>query len=129
MDSKEPITNTDSVIARSTKTKNKLKSGSLQEGDRCSVDYLDGILHIINLWMALVMQSVFNDKNFRGNTVPDSKDFNSESLATQANKAEKPVSMMTAKKKLLILWVSIQRKILQKKIFYKTIWVLMMKNG
>ena len=45
------------------------------------------------------MQIVSNDKTVRNNTVQDLKEFNSQSLATQAKKGEQLVSMMPAIKK------------------------------
>ena len=49
--------------------------------------------------MELSMQVISNDKIVRSNTVQDLKDFNSQSLATQAEKGEQLVSMMSAIKK------------------------------
>ena len=49
------------------------------------------------------MQSISNDQTVRNDTVQELKDFNSQSLATQAKIGEQLVSMMPAiKKKLLI---------------------------
>ena len=45
------------------------------------------------------MQSIFNDKTVRNDTIQDLKDFNSQSLATQAKKGEHLVSMLPAFKK------------------------------
>ena len=45
------------------------------------------------------MQIISNDKTVRSNTVNDLKEFNSQSLATQAKKGEQLVSMMPAIKK------------------------------
>ena len=42
------------------------------------------------------MQIISNNKIVRGNTVQDLKDFNSQSLKTQAKKGEHLVSMMPA---------------------------------
>ena len=52
--------------------------------------------------MELAMQFLSNDKTVRSNTIQDLKEFNSQSLATQAKKGEQLVSMMAAIKKLLI---------------------------
>ena len=49
--------------------------------------------------MDLVMQIFSNDKTVRCDTVQDLKKFNSESLATQAEKSEQLVRMMPAIKK------------------------------
>ena len=51
------------------------------------------------------MQLNSTDKTVRSETVPDLKDFNLQSLTTQAKKAEQLVSKMSAIKKLLIYWV------------------------
>ena len=54
------------------------------------------------------MQIISNDKTVWSNTVNDLKEFNNQSLATQAKKREQLVSMMLAvKKKSLIWWVMI----------------------
>ena len=45
------------------------------------------------------MQIISNDKTVRNDTVQDLKEFNSQSLATQAKKGEQLVSMMPAIKK------------------------------
>ena len=45
------------------------------------------------------MQIIFNDKTVRSDTVQVLKEFNSQSLATQAKKREQLVSMMPAFKK------------------------------
>ena len=42
------------------------------------------------------MQIICNDKTVRSNTVNDLKEFNNQSLATQAKKGEELVSMMPA---------------------------------
>ena len=49
--------------------------------------------------MELAMQTISNDKTVRNDTVQDLKEFNSQSLATQAKKGEQLVSMMPAIKK------------------------------
>ena len=49
--------------------------------------------------MELAKQIISNDKTIRNDTVQDSKEFNSQSLATQAKKCEQLVSMMPAIKK------------------------------
>ena len=45
------------------------------------------------------MQIISNDKTLRSNTVQDLKEFNSQSLSTQAKKGEQVFSMMPAIKK------------------------------
>ena len=49
--------------------------------------------------MDLAIQTIANDKTVRSDTVQDLKQFNSQSLATQAKKGEQLVSMMPAIKK------------------------------
>ena len=49
--------------------------------------------------MELAMQIISNDKTVRNDTVNDLKEFNNQSLATQAKKGEQLVSMMPAIKK------------------------------
>ena len=53
--------------------------------------------------MELAMQIISNDKTVRSDTVQDLKEFNYQSLATQAKKGEQLVSMMPAIKKAFIL--------------------------
>ena len=49
--------------------------------------------------MELAMQLSSNDKTVRNETIQDLKDFNQQSLTTQAKKGEQLVSMMPAIKK------------------------------
>ena len=49
--------------------------------------------------MELAIQIVSNDKTVRTDTIQDLKDFNSQSLTTQAKNGEQLVSMMPAIKK------------------------------
>ena len=53
--------------------------------------------------MELAMQIISNDKTVRNDTIQDLKDFNKQSLTTQAKKGEQLVSMMPAIKKALNL--------------------------
>ena len=56
-------------------------------------------LHSNDFLMELPVQIVSNDQAIRINTIQDLKEFNSQSLATQAEKREQLVSMMPAIKK------------------------------
>ena len=49
--------------------------------------------------MDLAMQIISTNKTVRKNTIQDLKDYNNQSLATQAKKREQLVSMMPAIKK------------------------------
>ena len=49
--------------------------------------------------MELAMHIISNDRRVRNDTVQDLKEFNSQSLSTQAKKGEQLVSMMPAIKK------------------------------
>ena len=49
--------------------------------------------------MELAMQIISNEKTVRNDTIQDLKDFNQQSLTTQAKKGEQLVSMMPAIKK------------------------------
>ena len=49
--------------------------------------------------MELAMQLISNDKAVRNDTIQDLKEFNQQSLTTQAKKGEQLVSMMPAIKK------------------------------
>ena len=63
--------------------KSKLKSdGDIEIND----EYLDESLHNNNFHLELARQIVSNDKSVRVNTVQVLKEFNSQSLATQAKK-------------------------------------------
>ena len=77
----KPESNAHSTIIRTTIKKNKLK-GSAKIGIIDS--YLDGVIHIINIYMELAMQIISNDQTVKSNTVQDLKYFHSQSLATQA---------------------------------------------
>ena len=49
--------------------------------------------------MDLRLQIISTDNTVRSDSIQDLKEFNSQSLATQAKKGEQPVSMMPAIKK------------------------------
>ena len=49
--------------------------------------------------MDLAMQIISTDKTVRNDTIQDLKDFNNQSLTTQAKEGEQGVSMMPAMKK------------------------------
>ena len=49
--------------------------------------------------MELAMQIISNDKTVRNDTIQDLKQFNQQSLTTQAKKGEQLISMMPANKK------------------------------
>ena len=53
--------------------------------------------------MELAMQIISSDKSVRNDTIQDLKEFNQQSLTTQAKKCEQLVSMMPAIKKAFIL--------------------------
>ena len=53
--------------------------------------------------MDLAMQIISTDKTVRNDTIQDLKDFNLQSLTTQAKKGEQLVSLMPAIKKVFIL--------------------------
>ena len=53
--------------------------------------------------MDLALQIISNDNTVRSKRVQDLKDFNSESLATQAKKSEQVVSMMPANGSTFVL--------------------------
>ena len=74
------------MAKRNTSKKSKEKCGSLKETFDNIDEYLNETLHNINLWMELGMQNISNDKTVRSNTVQDMKDFNVQSITTQATK-------------------------------------------
>ena len=81
------------------RTKNKLKGGANIENNE---KYLDGIVHNNYLKMDLAIQITANGKTVSSDTMQDLKEFNSQSLSTQSNEGEQPVSMMRAIKKASI---------------------------
>ena len=56
------------------------------------------------IYMELAMQLGSSDQSVRNDTIQDLKDFNQQSLATQAKKGEQLVSMMPAIKKAFNLF-------------------------
>ena len=72
--------------------------------------------------MELAMQLSSNDKTVRNDTIQDLKDFNQQSLTTQAKKGEQLVSMMPAIKKAFnllgddIIEVSTENDVLENQI-------------
>ena len=79
-----------------SKNKNNSKTGSVPEIVENKEKYLDEFLHNNNLRMKLAMQNFSNDSTVRSDTVQDSKDFNSQSLTTQAKNGEQISSIMPA---------------------------------
>ena len=71
----------------------------MHENIEISDEYLDEILLNNNLRMELAMKIISIDQTVRSNTIQDLKEFNSQSLTTQAKKGEQLVSMMPAFKK------------------------------
>ena len=74
------------------------------------------------------MQIIFNDKIVRSNTVQDSKDFNSKSLATQAKKGEQLVSLMPDIKEAFDLMGDDLVEFSTENECLKSKWAPMMKN-
>ena len=64
-------------------------------------EYLDGICQINNSEMELAMQIISNDKTLRSDAIQDLKEFNPQSLTTQAKKGKQLFSMMPATKMFL----------------------------
>ena len=97
---KRPELTSNVPVVKFVKSKNKLKGGGNIEIDD---NYLDGILPNINLQTDLTMQIISNDKTVRSDSVKDLKEFNSQSLATQAKKGEKILCMILAIREAFIL--------------------------
>ena len=74
------------------------------------------------IYMELALQIFSNDKTVRKDTIQDLKEFNQQSLTTQAKKGEQLVSMMAAIKKAFNLMVddivelSVENKYLKSQI-------------
>ena len=71
----------------------------MQEDTEINEHYLDKILKNNDFYMELAMQIISNDKTVRSDTIQDLKEFNQQSLTTQAKKGEQLVSRMPAIKK------------------------------
>ena len=85
--------------------------------------------------MELAMQISSNDRTVRNDTIQDLKDFNQQSLTTQAKKGEQLVSMMPAIKKAFnllgddIVELSTENDVLKNKIgSYDEKWTEESKN-
>ena len=85
--------------------------------------------------MELAMQISSSDQTVRNGTIEDLKEFNSQSLTTQAKKGEQLVSMMPAVKKAFnllgddIVELSTENYALKNKIgSYDEIWLEKSKN-
>ena len=96
-------TNTKATKKRTSIRKNEKssKAGSVHENSEISPAHLDEVLLKNNFYMDSAMQINSNDQTVRNKTVEDLNDFNSQSLATQANKSEQLVSKMPAIEKFL----------------------------
>ena len=81
------------------KNKDIVKPGSMQENNEFNEHFLDAILDNNDIRMDLAMQQISTDKTVRSETVQVLKDFNCQSLTTQAKKGEQLVSMIPAIKK------------------------------
>ena len=66
--------------------------------------------------MELAMQLISTDQTVRDNTIQDLKDFNQQSLSTQAKKGEQLTSMMPAIKKAFIIDLSVENDALKNQI-------------
>ena len=71
---------------KKVKTKNNLKGGFVQKNIEINEHYSEKILQNNNPKMELAMQIVSNDKAVRNDTIQDMKEFNQQSLTTQAKK-------------------------------------------
>ena len=78
------------------KKQNKLKSGANIE---INEKHLDEIIHNNYLQMDIAIQVISNAKRVRSDTLHDLKEFNNQSLATEAKKGEQLVSMTPATRK------------------------------
>ena len=79
----------------------KNRMNKLKDGANITINehYLDEILHKKNPEMESAMQIISNDKTVRSDTKQDLREFNQQSLTTQAKKGEQIVSMMLGIKK------------------------------
>ena len=66
--------------------------GNFETNDQCS----DEVFHENDMKMDLAMQIISNDKTVKSDTIQDLKEFNQQSLTTQAKRGEQLVSMMPA---------------------------------
>ena len=86
-----------------TKNKNVLKGGATCDIIEINEHYLYKILDNSDCYMEVAIQLISDDKIITSDTVQGMKDFNSQSLSTQAKKGEQLVSMMPAIKKAFSL--------------------------
>ena len=82
-------------------------------------EFLDEILHKNDLKMDLAMQLISNGKTIRNDTIQFLKNFNSQSLTTQAKRGEQLVFMMPAIKKAFNLMGDDKGELATKKCFEK----------
>ena len=75
----------------------------MRENIETNDNNLDENNHNNNIQMDLAIQIISNDQTVRSNTEQDLKEFNSQSLATQAKKGEQLVSKIPATKKVFDL--------------------------
>ena len=97
MTSKE-VTN-ENVKSFKSKSKNSLKDGFVHKNIEINEKQFDEFLHNKNFQMELAMQLISSGQTIRNDTEQVSKDFNSQSLATQTKIGQRVVSMIPAIKK------------------------------
>ena len=83
----------------------KPKKNNLKGGGNIEINeiFLDEIIHINFLQMDLAVEFISNDKTLRNAIMADLKEFNNQSLASQAKKGEQLVYIMPANKKAFSL--------------------------
>ena len=95
-DLKRPQMTSNDRVKPNKRNENTSNDGSVHENIESNDQYLDESLHNKNSWVELAMQIVSNDKTVRSDTTQVLKEFNQQSLTTQAKKGEQIVSMMPA---------------------------------
>ena len=117
------------------KNKHVLKAGFVQENIEINEHYLDKIFDNNNIQTDLAMQIISSDKTVRNDTIEDLKEFNTQSLTTQAKKGEQVLSLMPAIKRAFnllgddILELSTENDALKSKIgSYDEKWLEKSKN-
>ena len=89
----KPTSKESSPEVKPSKIKKNMKGGANTEiNEKFSVE----IVHNNYLYMDLAIRIIANDKTVRSDTVQVLKEYNNQSLATQAKKSEQLVSMMPA---------------------------------
>ena len=88
---------------KKVKTKINLKGGFFHDNFETNDQNLDEISDNNDIKMDLAMQIILSDKSVRSDTIEDLKEYNPQSLTTQAKKGEQLISLIIGIKKAFFL--------------------------